>query len=155
MINGLYETHIQVSDLERSVKFYKNILGLEQCHFEAERRIAFFWMGKKKQSMLGLWETPKEDLQKRHFAFECTPEFVLNESVNFLKKHNLKFRNFLGDDSERPMVFAWMPAAAIYFDDPDGNALEFIGILEGESRPELGVISYEEWIDKKSKNKVH
>jgi len=43
------------------------------------------------------------------------------------------------------MVFAWMPSIAIYFDDPDGNVLEFIAILEGKGRPELGIISYEHW----------
>jgi lactoylglutathione lyase len=39
-----------------------------------------------------------------------------------------------------------MPAIAIYFNDPDGNQIEFIAILEGKARPELGVISYEEWL---------
>jgi len=33
------------------------------------------------------------------------------------------------------MVFAWVPALALYFDDSDGNQLEFIHILEGESKP--------------------
>jgi lactoylglutathione lyase len=42
--------------------------------------------------------------------------------------------------------FAWMPALAIYFNDPDGHVLEFIAILEGEARPNLGVISYEDWL---------
>ena len=46
------------------------------------------------------------------------------------------------------MVFAWMPAVAIYFDDPDGHILEFIAILNGEGKPEPGVISYEEWMEK-------
>lgn len=41
------------------------------------------------------------------------------------------------------MVFSWMPALAIYFDDRDGNQLEFISMLEGDSQPELGVIAYE------------
>ena len=40
-----------------------------------------------------------------------------------------------------------MPAIAIYFNDPDGNALEFIAMLEGEAKPDLGVISYEEWLN--------
>ena len=59
--------------------------------------------------------------------------------------------NFLKDETEKPMVFAWMPAIAIYFNDPDGNVLEFIAVLEGGAKPELGVISYEEWL--KAENK--
>jgi len=49
------------------------------------------------------------------------------------------------------MVFAWMPAVAIYFEDPDGHELEFIAVLDGEPRPELGVISYHDWEKLKDK----
>jgi len=55
----------------------------------------------------------------------------------------------LKDGTDRPMVFAWIPAIAIYFNDPDGHYLEFIAILDVEARPELGVISYEEWTNRK------
>ena len=47
--------------------------------------------------------------------------------------------------NETPMVFSWMPALAIYFDDPDGHCLEFISILEGQPKPELGIITFDEW----------
>ena len=146
MIKGLFETHLFVESLERSVNFYKNVLGLQQCYYEEERRAAFFWIGKPKQAMLGLWEKPKEEIDIRHFAFSCDVEDVLNTSVNFLKERNLKPYNFLKDGTERPMVFAWMPAIAIYFNDPDGHLLEFIAVLEGEGKPEYGIISYEKWL---------
>jgi lactoylglutathione lyase len=42
MILGLYETHLFVENLEISIDFYKNVLGLQQCHYEEGRRIAFF-----------------------------------------------------------------------------------------------------------------
>lgn len=146
MIKGLYETHLFVENLERSIDFYKNALGLQQCYFEAERRAAFFWIGKPQEAMLGLWEKPKNEIDKRHFAFRCDVEDVLHHAVSFLKQRNLKPYNFLKDGQERPMVFSWMPAIAIYFNDPDGHALEFIAILEGKPRKEPGVISYEEWM---------
>ncbi|WBX96147.1 VOC family protein [Chryseobacterium gambrini] len=148
MIKGLYETHVQVSDLENAIKFYTEILGLEFAHKEENRRIAFLWIGKNKESMLGLWEQ-KENLQTRHFAFTANKEDILNYSVEFLKNKNLKPYNFLKDGIEKPMVFAWMPALAIYFNDPDGNQLEFISVLEGDGKPELGVLSYEEWMERK------
>ena len=146
MIKGLYETHLFVESLERSIEFYTNILGLEQCHFSDDRSIAFFWIGKPRQAMLGLWEKPKEEIDKRHFAFECDVDFVVNKSVDYLKSKGLKVRNHLEDGTERPLVFAWMPAIAIYFDDPDGHSLEFIAVLDGKPRPELGVIPYDEWL---------
>ncbi|WP_332453197.1 VOC family protein [Chryseobacterium aquaticum] len=148
MIKGLYETHVQVSDLENAIKFYTEVLGLEFAHKEENRRIAFLWIGKNKESMLGLWEQ-KENLQTRHFAFTANKEDILNYSVEFLKNKNLKPYNFLKDGIEKPMVFAWMPALAIYFNDPDGNQLEFISVLEGDGKPELSVLSYEEWMERK------
>lgn len=145
MIKGLYETHIQVSNLEASVSFYTKVLGLQLAHYDETRPIAFLWIGDNKQAMLGLWEQ-KEGLQKRHFAFSCEEKFILDTASGFLEQHKLNPYNFLKEKSNKPMVFAWMPALAIYFDDPDGNQLEFISILEGESQPELGVIGYAEWL---------
>ena len=149
MIKGLYETHIQVSNLENAVTFYTEIFGLKLAHQDESRRIAFLWLGKDKEFMLGLWEQ-KENLQTHHFAFTADKDDILNKSVEFLKNKNLLPYNFLKNGNEKPMVFAWMPALAIYFNDPDGNQLELISILEGEGRPELGILSYEEWLEKTS-----
>lgn len=148
MIKGLYETHLFVENIERSIDFYSKTMGLKLCRFNEEHRTAFLWIGKDKQYMLGLWEKPKEEIDARHFAFECEPDWVLNESVDFLKSHNLNFWNFLNNDIEQPMVFCWMPAISIYFNDPDGHELEFIGILPGKPQPnsEKRVIIYEEWL---------
>lgn len=146
MIKGIYETHLLVANLEKAIDFYNNVLGLDFCHTDEKRRIAFFWVGKPKAYMLGLWEKPKAALEKRHFAFRCNAADILHRSVSYLKERKLQPYNFLNDGSEKPMVFAWMPAIAIYFDDPDGNVLEFIAVLEGKARPELGVIGYEDWV---------
>jgi len=146
MIKGLYETHVLVENLERAIDFYQNTLGLTLCECNDDRRIAFFWIGNPKEYMLGVWEKPKEEFEKRHFAFRCEVDDILNNAVPYLKERNLPPYNFLKDKTERPMVFAWMPAVAIYFDDPDGNVLEFIAVLPGKSRPNLGVITYDEWL---------
>ncbi len=148
MIKGLFETHLFVENLERSIDFYGNTLELKQCRFDSKRRIAFFWIGNDKQFMIGLWEKPKEEIDIRHFAFECEPDWIVNESVNYLKSRNIKYWNFLNDGTEGPMVFVWMPAISIYFSDPDGHELEFIGILNGKpkSEKEKRVVTYEEWL---------
>jgi lactoylglutathione lyase len=146
MIKGLFETHLFVENLERSIDFYTNVMGLQQCHFEPDRRVAFFWIGKPQQAMLGLWEKSIKEIDKRHFAFTCDANFILHNAVDFLKSKNIAPYNFLKDGTEQPMVFAWMPAISIYFNDPDGHYLEFIAILDSVPNPELGVITYEEWI---------
>jgi len=39
-----------------------------------------------------------------------------------------------------------MPAASVFFDDPDGNFLEYIAMLDDEPQPELGLLlSWSEW----------
>lgn len=146
MINGIYETHIQVSNLEKAISFYTEILGLTVGHLDDDRRIAFLYMpNNDKTSMLGLWEETN-NLQTRHFAFHCDKDFVLSKSVDFLQKHHLVPYNFLKDGSVQPMVFCWMPALAIYFNDPDGNQLEFLALLDGTPKPSLGVLSYDDWL---------
>ena len=148
MINGLYETHLDVENLERSITFYSEVLGLKQCRFDNNRRLAFFWVGEDRQQMLGLWEKPKDQIEKRHFAFKCDPEWIAKESIDFLKSHGLNYWNFLQDDNAKPMVFVWVPAIAIYFTDPDGHYLEFLGLLDGNTQPdeEHRIVSYEEWL---------
>ncbi len=148
MIKGLYETHLFVENLERSIEFYSKTIGLKQCRYGAERRTAFFWIGEDKQFMLGLWEKPKEEIDIRHFAFECEPEWIVKESENYLKSRNIKSWNFLNNGTEGPMVFVWMPAISIYFNDPDGHDLEFIGVLNGETKPDIEkrIVTYEEWL---------
>ncbi|WP_340170137.1 hypothetical protein [Lacinutrix sp.] len=53
------------------------------------------------------------------------------------------------------MVFTKIPAIAIYFSDPDGHYLEFIGVLPGKHLPkkEPLVVSYNDWLEmEKNKN---
>lgn len=148
MIKGLFETHLFVENLERSIEFYSKTLGLKQCRQGEDRRTAFFWIGKDKQFMLGLWEKPKEEIDIRHFAFECDPDWIQKESLNYLKSRNVNCWNFLNDGTEGPMVFVWMPAISIYFNDPDGHELEFIGVLNGKTKPnsEKRVVTYDEYL---------
>ena len=46
---------------------------------------------------------------------------------------------------DEPVVLSWMPAASVYFDDPDGHSLEFIAMLVERPRPELGPVTWSEW----------
>ena len=145
MITGLFETHINVASLERSMEFYGGVLNLELGRYEAERRAAFYWVGERGEAMLGIWEKPAGQVLPQHFGFRCEAVDVLELSVKYLKERDLRFHNFLNDGTERPMVFAWMPAISIYFNDPDNHSLEFIAMLPGIPKPELGIVSYEEW----------
>ncbi|MFN8442626.1 MAG: VOC family protein [Caldilineaceae bacterium] len=145
MIQGLFETHIKVANLERSMQFYSEVLGLQLGTMEEKRRVAFYWLGAWGEAMLGVWEQTDLPVQPQHFAFRCKIEDVLNHSVVYLHARNLPSHNFLNDGTERPMVFGWMPALAIYFKDPDGHSLEFIAMLPDPPRPKVGVVSWDAW----------
>lgn len=144
MPTKLFEAHLNVTQLERSVKFYDRVVGLERAHYEPERRIAFFWIGGHNASMLGLWEKPAEEVVPHHTAFEIGP-LDLPRHLQRLQEHGVQTTDFFGRPSKEPTVFAWMPAAGIYFHDPDGHQLEYIFPLDGPARPELGVVSLSEW----------
>jgi catechol 2,3-dioxygenase-like lactoylglutathione lyase family enzyme len=84
LIKGLYEAHLPVKDLKRSIAFYKK-LGLELSHIH-DHHLAFFWL-KKGESWLGLWESKEVELDYhpsiRHVAFHVTLE-NLRSSVSCL-----------------------------------------------------------------------
>jgi catechol 2,3-dioxygenase-like lactoylglutathione lyase family enzyme len=143
MIQDLYETHILVSNLERSRHFYEELLGLEVGWInEGERRL-LYWVGGRGKAMLGMREVPAEKVAWQHFAFEVRLT-DMEQAVAFLKERGIKCHNKV-DGSESPQVFGWMPAAAIYFNDPDGHLLEFISMLPDKPRPELGQVLWDEW----------
>lgn len=136
MIKGLYEAHLPVRNLEKSIEFYKN-LGLEYDH-SVDNRIAFLWIVKDK-SWLGLWETDKVELEYhpsiRHIAFQVTIE-GLRDSVAWLKEKGYEAREAFGFEPIEPFVMAHddYAHAKIHFNDPDGNSLELICKLENPKK---------------------
>lgn len=143
-ITGLFETHLNVRDLQRSMRFYQDVLGLELGTFEPARRLAIYWLGGRGEAMLGLWEKPADQVQRQHFAFRTTLE-QMRTIRTYLTERGLAYRNFLDDGTDILHVFGWMPAVSVYFDDPDGHSLEFIAMLPDDPQPELGVIPWERW----------
>jgi hypothetical protein len=39
-----------------------------------------------------------------------------------------------------------MPAASVFFHDPDGHLLEYLAMLPHRPRPEAGMVPYGEWL---------
>ncbi len=145
-MNGyLYETHVLTKNLEEAVKFYQK-LGMPLAYLLEDRRAAFFWFQKseEKKQMLGVWEVAEDQWVARHFAFHVSYEEIL-VATEWLKERNIEPVPDFGKEPIEPLVHCWMPSASVYFKDPDGNSLEYIHVLEGESKPELGVIYLSEW----------
>jgi lactoylglutathione lyase len=51
----------------------------------------------------------------------------------------------LGEPASEPSVIGWMPAAAVYFRDPDGHMLEYLAMLDEPPRPEVGITTWSDW----------
>jgi lactoylglutathione lyase len=139
----LYETHLQVHDVERSVDFYKS-LGLIFGY--RNQRAAFMWVNESKNQTIGLWPCPKEQpIQRRHFAFQVELDELLTAKKR-LKELNINVIGSQGKENIEPIVQAWIPAASVYFEDPDGNKLEFIAMLD-EKPKKLSFVPYlSEWL---------
>jgi lactoylglutathione lyase len=144
-IRDLFETHLTVGNLERSMSFYEDTLGLQLARRFLDRRVAFYWIGNAGQSMLGLWEAGSAPQRMcLHVAFTVDlPDLVA--APERLRAHGVAPLDFNGNPTDEPVVLAWMPAASLYFNDPDGNLLEFLAMLPGVGEPELGVVRWSEW----------
>ena len=145
MTNHLYETHIKTKDLKRSIEFYER-LGMKLAHIGKTRKAAFLWFGnsEEKKQMLGIWEVPLEKYVDSHFAFGVSLEEITN-AISWLKERNIEPRPDFGLEPIEPIIHTWMPAASVYFYDPDGNSLEFIHVLSDEPNKELNVMYLSEW----------
>jgi lactoylglutathione lyase len=143
--SGIFETHLTVSNLERAMEFYGKLMGFELAHHLPERKVAFYWVGGHGHSMLGVWEAGTGPHRlSLHTAFAVDLEFLLR-SPEWLRQAGIQPLDFDRRPTNEPVVLAWMPAGSIYFNDPDGNLLEFLTMLPEEPRPELGVLPWGEW----------
>jgi lactoylglutathione lyase len=143
-IRDLFETHLTVSDLDRAVRFYRDALGLPLAQVFPDIRVAFFWIGAPGKSMLGLWEAGGPQKMNLHTAFAVELEALLH-SPRALRTAGITPLDFDGNPTTEPVVLGWMPAAAVYFRDPDGNLLEFLAMLEEAAAPQLGILSWSSW----------
>lgn len=144
-IRGLFESHLTVADLDRSVAFYRDILGLPLASVFPSRRVAFHWVGAPGHAMLGLWETGTgPQRMSLHIAFTVELRDLLT-AADRLRLAGIAPLDMDANPVSEPVVLAWMPAAALYFRDPDGNLLEFLSMLSDEPLPHRGVVPWSAW----------
>jgi lactoylglutathione lyase len=141
-VRGLFETHLTVADLPRSMAFYRDVVGLTVALEVPERAAVFHWVGRPGHALLGLWSIGSAPMgMQLHIAFDVALADVL-AAPQRLRAQGIQPLSFVGEPAEEPSVIGWMPAAAVYFRDPDGHMLEYLAMLEGPPRPELGVVNW-------------
>jgi lactoylglutathione lyase len=142
---GLFETHLTVRDLDRSIGFYRDVVGLPLALEVPERGAAFFWIGGPGEAMLGLWSLGSAPVGlSLHIALKASLEDVLG-ACDALRSIDVTPLSFFATETTEPSVIGWMPAAAVYFRDPDGHLIEYLAMLDEPPRPERGIVAWSEW----------
>src|SRR5436305_1945188 len=143
---GLFEAHLTVSDLDRSIAFYREVVGLPLALELPERGAAFFWIGDPGEAMLGLWSLGSAPMGlSLHIALRVPLEDV-RAACEALRSNGVTPLSFFGNETTEPSVIGWMPAAAVYFRDPDGHLIEYLAMLEEPARAERGIIPWSAWM---------
>ena len=116
-IKGLYEVAIRVKDLARAEAFYKEVLGLREGLRDERRNWLFLYAGGD-AGMVVLQED-KGEWPTQHFAFTVN-ETDIRQATELLRKK--------GVSVSEPVYHEWMKSVSVYFDDPDGHALELLAL---------------------------
>jgi lactoylglutathione lyase len=141
----LFEAHLAITDLDRSVAFYRDVVGLPLAYVTASRQAAFFWIGTAGNAMLGLWAAGSGPQRMTlHVAFRANLADVI-AAPSALRSAGVMPLDFDERPTEEPSVIGWLPAASVYFHDPDGHLLEYIAMLPQSPEPEVGVIPWSAW----------
>jgi lactoylglutathione lyase len=144
-VQGLFEAHLTVADVPRSMSFYEDVVGLPLAYELPERGAAFHWIGGPGQGLLGLWSIGSAPMNLQlHVAFTMSLPDVLSAPER-LRRQGIPPLSFFGEPADEPSVIGWMPAAAVYFRDPDGHLLELLAMLDGAPRPERGIVAWSQW----------
>jgi lactoylglutathione lyase len=144
-VQGLFEAHLPAADVDRAVQFYRDIVGLSVALEVPERGAAFFWVGEPGKAMLGIWSLGSMPMGlSLHVAFSVPLEDVLG-SCRRLRDLGVTPLSFFAEETDEPSVIGWMPAAAVYFRDPDGHLLEYLAMLDEPPRSEVGIVTWSEW----------
>lgn len=110
---GIDHTVLHITDLERSKRFYIDLLGMKVNHEDSWN--AFLWCG---DQQVALFEVPagtsvKTGVELNHMALRL--ESGSYEEVKaHLERHGVQVTGRPGDDR------------CIYFDDPDGHRLQLL-----------------------------
>ena len=105
-VRDLFETHLTVVDLQRSMTFFGQVLGLELAEVFPERRVAFYWIGGRGNSMLGLWEVGTSPQRlSLHLAFRSDLRDLLDAPMR-LRAADIVPLDFWGAPAEEPVVLA-------------------------------------------------
>ena len=145
-VTGLFETHLTVSDLDRSIEFYRETVGLPLALELHERGAAFFWIGGPGEAHARpVVDRIGADWASRSTSRSRCRSTTSSRPASCPAANGVTPLSFFATETTEPSVIGWMPAAAVYFRDPDGHLIEYLAMLEEPARPERGIVPWSEW----------
>jgi catechol 2,3-dioxygenase-like lactoylglutathione lyase family enzyme len=129
--NGVHHVDLVVSSIERSLPFYRDLLGPLGFHriseVEGERSETIWYFGgpgssvgiRQAQSLGG---TDRYRIGLHHLAFEAVSRAVVDERHRWLVQHGAEIET-------PPQEYAYSPGYyAVFFYDPDDMKLEIVHV---------------------------
>jgi len=149
--HGLYEAHLPVTDLARSIAFYAKLGFRLGFGSETDPGALLLFEAENTRWMLGLYRV--EEVSHRHPAESHlalrVPEARVDQMVPDLRRLGIEplhpAHAPLQGPMTEPIVHGWMPAAAVFFRDPDGHLLELIAELSAPPRPSAVYQPLSQW----------
>lgn len=112
---------IKVRNLERSAKFYSEVIGLQIMKMEPGFKMGFFSSNGRDHHEIAAMEVgpeapapPSHAIGLAHIAFRLRDETHLRAAYNDLKAHSVEIIGAINHGVTK----------SVYFQDPDGNQLE-------------------------------
>ena len=144
--------HLPVTDLQRSVDFYTSKLGFQLGWSTPSGSSALLiYDDEGTRWMLGLFQVDTvvhRSPAEYHISFRVA-EAQADTMVAWLRAREIEPFHPPHAPIQRavdePIVHGWMPAAAVFFKDPDGHILELIADLSDPPRPDFLYRPLSEW----------
>ncbi len=150
---GFYEVHLPTTNLRRSMDFYTDRLGFRHGFgVPADGGVLLLYERGDSRWMLGLFEV--EEITHRHAAEHHVSlrvaerdadrmiPWLVERGIEPVHPPNAPLQGRMTE----PIVHGWMPAAAVFFRDPDGHLLELIADLPHPPRREFVYRPVSEWL---------
>ncbi len=112
--------HLKVSNLERSIAFYRDVIGLEVMQVYGDQAAFLSAGGYHHHIGLNTWESldgapaPRNHPGLYHTAFVYPDRPALGRALSNVLKHGIHLTGAADH----------LVSEAVYFDDPDGNGVE-------------------------------